>query len=91
MLYPSAMWALDSSFPDTARLAEHILSFGPFLESRESVIRALSSEGEINMFCFYELSKEQGGIHLPSHLCKTLGELGISVTLDVYMAESDEA
>lgn len=77
-------WHLDSPLPDDSDMVDHLKWLLDSLEPKRDVIRELSREYDVDLFCGFSSGSGQGGFALDSVTLARLSELGVPLLLDLY-------
>lgn len=83
-----SLWSLTANLP-AGSLEEQIDWLLNFLDTRTRELEMLRDECTVDLFCFYSSENGQGSIELSGATMKRLGDLGLDLTIDIYISESD--
>jgi hypothetical protein len=64
--------------------AEHLNWLLDVLEPKSSLIKTLSKDYQVDLFCGFSSASGQGGFKLDATMLRRLGDLGIPLVLDLY-------
>ena len=83
-VWPASMWSLESPLSDSLALTDHLRFLLDLLEPKKGVLKQLSMDCDIDVFCGFSSGSGQGGFILDSATLSRLGALGLPLVLDLY-------
>ncbi len=84
IVWDRSVWSLESPLPDDADPAEHLNWLLSRLEPKASVIKDLSGQFHVKLFCGFSSESGQGGFTLDGVMLGRIASLGVPLTLDLY-------
>jgi hypothetical protein len=84
------VWLFESQLPTSLDLDEHLKWLLDVIEAKLPVLKTLSANCRIDLFCGFGSESGQGGITLDSVILKRIANLGVNLSVDLYPSGSDK-
>lgn len=85
----NTVWILESNLDKAERLEEHITTLVNFANQNSTILKQISAQATISIFCGYCPNNSQGSFLLSSDLLKKLSLVDLELIFDLYCPELD--
>jgi hypothetical protein len=85
-----SLWLLESPLDDDRDPAEHLKWLLDILVPKVSLIKTLSENYHVDLFCGFSSGSGQGGVTLDAIMLQRIAHLGLPLILDLYPPESPD-
>jgi uncharacterized protein DUF4279 len=80
----SSLWSLDSPLDDQRTMTDHLTYLLDLLEPRKELVKELSQNARVELFCGFSSDNGQGGFELDTCTLCRLAAVAVPLALDLY-------